>query len=368
MDVMTLPFIKGLDLAELFYEEAVRPLLARRFSDLPYAAARLGGGSDVLGFDTPQSRDHDWGPRLTLFLRSDDLAAWGTAVDETLRRELPPEVRGYPTHYGRHPDGTTHLQPHDGGPVNHLVELTTVAAFAHDYLRYDVAAPLRPADWLSFPQQHLATIRYGRVFHDGVGEVTALRQRLHYYPRDVWLYLLVGQWVRIAQEEAFVGRCGDVGDELGSRLLAARQVQNVMRLCFLMAQAYAPYPKWFGSAFARLPDAAALTPLFERVWQAADWQAREAALSAVYEFAARRHNQLAITPPLEGTVSHFYERPYLVIHAERFADAIRAQITDPAVQALPHGLGGVDQLFDSTDVLSEPRRFARARALFQPEA
>ena len=73
--IMQLPFTKGLDLCQAFFMEAVRPLLTLHFPHLRYAAGRLSGGSDVLGFDTPQSRDHDWGPRLTLFLREEDLAS-----------------------------------------------------------------------------------------------------------------------------------------------------------------------------------------------------------------------------------------------------------------------------------------------------
>ena len=61
-------FIPGLKLAELFYEEAVKPILEGKFPRLIYAAARLGYGSEVLGYDDEMSRDHDWGPRFTIFL------------------------------------------------------------------------------------------------------------------------------------------------------------------------------------------------------------------------------------------------------------------------------------------------------------
>ena len=109
-EVMRLPFIKGLDLCQEFFKEAVRPILERHFPALRYAAGRLGGGSDVLGFDTPQSRDHDWGPRGTLFLAETDLARLGPTINAKLRRELPLTFRGYPTHYGRHPDGSLNLE------------------------------------------------------------------------------------------------------------------------------------------------------------------------------------------------------------------------------------------------------------------
>jgi hypothetical protein len=52
-------FIPGLVLAEGFYRDCVRPLLDEAFPDLPHAAGKLHFGSEVLGFDTPQSMDHD---------------------------------------------------------------------------------------------------------------------------------------------------------------------------------------------------------------------------------------------------------------------------------------------------------------------
>jgi hypothetical protein len=59
-------FVPGLQLSRAFYAEAVRPLLDEEFPGLRHAAARLGPGSEVLGFDTERSTDHDWGPRLEL--------------------------------------------------------------------------------------------------------------------------------------------------------------------------------------------------------------------------------------------------------------------------------------------------------------
>ncbi len=65
-------FISGLDLSRRFFRDVIHPLLAAAFPALRYAAALLGPGSEVLGFDTEMSIDHDWGPRLFLFLREED--------------------------------------------------------------------------------------------------------------------------------------------------------------------------------------------------------------------------------------------------------------------------------------------------------
>jgi len=72
--------------------------------------------------------------------------------------------------------------------------------------------------------------------------------------------VLKAQWRRIEQAEAFSGRCAEVGDELGSRVVAARQVREVMHLAFLLERECMPYSKWLGTAFARLRCSAELQP------------------------------------------------------------------------------------------------------------
>jgi hypothetical protein len=81
--------ISGLELSRQLHGEVIAPVLARRFPHVRYASARLDSGSDVLGFDTPVSRDHGWGPRVTVFLGQDDLAAAGTELRAVLAEALP---------------------------------------------------------------------------------------------------------------------------------------------------------------------------------------------------------------------------------------------------------------------------------------
>jgi hypothetical protein len=75
---VTASFVSGLELATLYYAEAVRPLLDEEFPTLRHTAALIGPGSEVLGFDSARSTDHNWGPRLQLFLSdADDVAGVG---------------------------------------------------------------------------------------------------------------------------------------------------------------------------------------------------------------------------------------------------------------------------------------------------
>ena len=218
-------------------------------------------------------------------------------------------------------------------------------------------------DWLVTPQQLLLGVVRGAVYHDGLDELGRLRSELAWYPDEVWYWLVACQWHRIAQEEAFVGRSAEVGDELGSRVVAARLVRELMRLVFLLEREYWPYSKWFGSAFAALPRSDELAPLLQSVLAATGSAPRESALAAAYEAVARRHNTSGIAEPVEPTVRPFFTRPFLVLMADRFADACLERVNDPWLAALPL-LGSVDQLADSSDLLDVAGRAHHLRALY----
>lgn len=351
-------FVPGLELSRRFYWEAVRPVLDAHCAQVPHAAALLGSGSEVFGFDDARSTDHHWGPRLLLFLREERFDAYRCAIDHALRRHLPVQFLGYSTNFGA-PDPDDNnvrlLTPVDSGPVNHMVEIQTVRDFLLHYLGYDLQDPLEAADWLTFPMQKLAAFTAGAVYHDEVG-LEDIRSRFAFYPHDVWLYLLAASWARIGQEEHLMGRAGSVGDEVGAALIAARLVRDVMRLGFLMERHYPPYPKWFGTAFRRLECAAELLPSLERTLQAVSWQERERGLVPAYEALARMHNALQVTPPLPETARQFHGRPFQVIAMHGFADALLQEITDPDVQriAARPPIGGIDLFSDNTDLLEGP--------------
>ena len=261
-------FVPGVRLAGEFYAEAVRPVLEAEFPRLAYAAALIGPGSEVLGFD-----------------------------------------------------------PRGGVTVR---------------------------DWLAAPWQRLAEVTAGAVFHDGTGGLTRARAALSWYPRDLWRYVLSCQWSRIAEEEAFGGRCAEAGDELGSAVVTARLGRDLMRLWLLMHRRYPPYSKWLGSAFARVPGGSGLGAVLAAAVAATGWPERERQLGLAYRIAAEAHNRLGLTEPLDPCTRSYYTRPYQVLDAGRFAAALSGAITDPLVGRLPPA-GAADQVIDSTPALGDLR-------------
>jgi hypothetical protein len=275
-----------------------------------------------------------------------------------MARELPPLFRGYATTFPR-----SDVEP----PLpEHRVELLTLRGYFRAYLGFDIERELEPVDWLTFPEQKLRAITTGAVFHDAIG-LQAVRDRFAAYPRDVWLYLLAAGWTRVGQEEHLMGRAGLVGDEIGSAILGARLVRDLMRLGFLMERQYAPYPKWLGTAFNHLACAAALSPHLQVALTASNWPERERHLAAAYERVAALHNALGITDPLPTNAARFHNRPFQVINGGAFAEAIKVQITAAFVQRLATGrlIGSLDQWCDNTDLLENPGQREMIRALYQ---
>jgi hypothetical protein len=342
------PFVSGLELARLFYAGSVQPLLERRFPGLPHSAALIGPGSEILGFDTSRSVDHDWGPRLQVFLADDDAdAGLAAQVMDLLAAALPAEFRGYPTAFALSKDPS-------GTPVHHVV-VAGLRRWLTGALGFDPLTSIGLTDWLATPCQLLAGITGGTVFHDGLAAagpgLGRARARLRWYPRDIWLYVLACQWQRLSQEEPFPGRCAETGDELGSMMIAARLARDLMRLVLLAERRYPPYSKWLGTAFERAPAGRAMRPILTAALAAPSWPDRERYLCEAYELAARLHNSLALTAPLDPAVRPtFYDRPYRVLDAGRFVAALRAQIRDERVRSLPL-TGAVDQFIDSTDAV-----------------
>jgi hypothetical protein len=241
---------------------------------------------------------------------------------------------------------------------------STLGRFFTECVGFDPVGEIRLEDWLTAPSQRLRTIASGRIFRDPDGRLEALRKKLRWYPDQLWLYVMASQWRRIGQEEAFMARAGASGDELGSRLVAARLVWDLMRLAFLQERQHVPYSKWIGTAFGQLSVAPTLGPLLNASLSAETWEGRETHLSDAYVILAQCHNALGLTPPLDARVHRFYDRRIQVIGGDRFAEALEAEISGERVKALPSGVGAVWQFTDSTDVLDEIPRCRTLETMF----
>jgi hypothetical protein len=309
--------MNGVEISRHHYRSGVAPGLR----GVRHAAALLGPGSEVLGYDDDVSPDHDFGSRVQIF---------------------------YP-------------------------DRDTVGEFFAGWLGFDPGDGITVGDWLLTPTQILASLTRGAVFHDPDGVLARYRAALAWYPDDVWRYVLAAGWLKVSQEEAFVARAGSTGDDLGSRILAARLVREYMRLGFLVERCWAPYGKWFGRAFGELKLSARISTPLAAALEASGWREREAMVSSAGRVLAEATNALGLCPPLDPAPRQFYERDIRVLAGERFTVALTAEITDPVLlavidrvgrrQGIPKLPGAIDQAVDSTDILGAAARFRAAGPL-----
>lgn len=329
----------GLELAQAYHREVVGPLLARLCPGMPYAAGRLGSGSEVLGLDDAVSRDHDWGLRLTLLVPEESRAE----VGELLGRELPETFLGLPTSFA--------FSGEDEG--RHRVEVDSPAGFARARLGVDPRDGMTSLDWLSLTGQAALEVVAGPVFVDTSGEITAIREALGWYPDDVWHHVVAADWARLAEEMPLMSRAGDRGDDLGSRVIAARLVDVTMHLGFLLERRWAPYPKWCGLLFGDLPHAAAVGEPLRAVLGAGTWQERQQHLAVALDALLELQRGAGLPGPSRSATAPFWDRPYL--HPDpAIVPALLDRVADPALRALRPGLGSAEQRTHNVALLVDP--------------
>ena len=232
--------MKGLELSRALFEEQVRPRLESDTPELlPYLAAGLAGeGSECFGYDDEQSRDHDWGAGLCLWL-TDDAPETASGKLSALLASLPERFRGVPVRLNA--PGRTGV--------------FTVSDFYRRLLgRPD--APETAEDWLALAEPSLAAATNGAVFYDGAGQFSAVRRRLlAHYPADVRRYLLARCAALAGQTGQYnYARCMLRGDAAAAQVIRGRFLENAAAMAFLLCRRYRPFYKWTFRALAALPE------------------------------------------------------------------------------------------------------------------
>ena len=313
--------MRGLELSERYFLECGLPMLRAEFpSLLPHlSAGLLGSGSECFGYDDEISRDHDFEPGFCLLLPEEDVIDRRTAFRlERAYAALPREFLGY----RRAP-----LSP-VGGNRHGVLRLA-------DLLLEKTGTPdgrLSPREWLSLPEQSLAEVTNGRVFHDGSGALTEVRRRLSYLPEDVRLKRLAGYLLLSGQAGQYnYGRSLLRGDLGAAQLAASEFVRCVMHVIFLLNFTYIPYYKWRFRALSALPILGDLAdPLYELI-ASGNGEAEAARKTATTEEVVRR-----VTAALaEGGLSDRGDEPL-----EAHAHAVNALVRDAELRNL-HILYGV---------------------------
>ena len=249
--------MKGLEISERYYREVGHPAIEKQFPELmPRLAAGLAGeGSECLGFDDEISRDHDFGPGFCIWLTGEDYARYGKELS-ALYESLPGEYAGIPARQDTR---------RGGGRVG-VFEI-------RDFYRRFIGNEQPPKDlmrWLYLPEDKLCAVTSGKVFEDGAGVFSGIREALlAYYPEDVRVKKIAARAARMAQSGQYnYPRCLKRGDLPAAELALASFLMNAMQMIYLANKRYAPYYKWLFRGLRGMKALSGAVPLIEDIVRA----------------------------------------------------------------------------------------------------
>ena len=229
--------MKGLDLARQLYEETVRPALAAEFpmQEGRIAVGLAGPGSECYGFDDEISRDHDFAPRLCLWIPAEDAEEYGARLQK------------------RYEELTAHLP----GVSAQARDRSGVIPIPEFYRRFTgcPGAPEGSLYWLRVSDHHLAAATNGEVFRDDLGAFTAIRRTLlRGYPIDVMRKKLAARLFAMGQAGQYnYPRCARRGDTVAMTLALDEFLRAALQTIYLLNGRYAPFYKWLYRGAEELP-------------------------------------------------------------------------------------------------------------------
>lgn len=279
------------ELSKLLFYEQIQPLMNQRFPQIKFGAGSFGMCSENLGLDDEVSRDHEWGPRVTLYFIQEDFEKYADEVEKVLQDCLPQTFHGFEMMWRQ--EG---VDIHD----------TSKKALYHVYINTlsrrlgfcGGSLPLKDEDWLNVSEQHLLEFTSGTIHRDDFGELTQARKMLAFYPDNVLRFLLMCEWNALGSDWFPIGRIGSRGDKLGLKIQTAKVVEHIIRIAFHVSRKYSTYKKWFGILFAKLPIASELSPLLDEMLKEDDWKKIEELIGKASDKLLEWLNKLSICQEL----------------------------------------------------------------------
>ena len=235
--------MKGLELAEKYYETFGAPMLLEQFPDVQQliAAGLTGSGSECYGYDDEVSADHDFEPGFCLFLPGEEKVDRRTAfLLERAYAKLPAEFEGF----------TRQKMAPAGGQRHGVFRREEWYREKLGRLPEEMTAE----DWLRLPDWALAEAVNGRIFRDDAGDMTRGREILRNMPEDARRKRLAGHLLMMAQSGQYnYRRCLKHGETGAAQLAVSEFVNHAISTAFLLERKYRPYYKWSFRALRELP-------------------------------------------------------------------------------------------------------------------
>jgi hypothetical protein len=232
--------------------------------------------------------------------------------------------------------------------------------------------PPRDLDWLLIAEQRLLEFTSGAIFTDPLQLISPYRQAFTWYPENVWRYRLAYAWECIGWELDLVWLCGRRGDALSMQLNAAKTVERLMRLTFLLARRYAPgYSKWLEREFSKLPGLGEqLKPWLSQASSGADYRQITESLHKVIEILYQCLIELDLVSDLPAKPPLLEGRGFSKVDVQHIARCILASVGGSLGKLTLHEapLGAVDQWLRQEDILLSPEHLKAMAAVYAQPA
>lgn len=216
--------MKGLALSRKYFADLIYPSIQENFQNLRgrLAYGLVGEGSECYGLDDDLSKDHDFYPRLMIWMEEDDYQNYGCSIKELL----------------------TSLSNDDNGYSNFRTGPIATKDFYQRYTSFK-EFPIEDLAYFKIPETFLSTATNGEVFLDELGEFSRIRAYLKgHYPKDVCLK-------KLAKALSLMGQAGQYnyprsikrGDLSAVFFSKAEFVENAYQALYLLSRNYKPYYK-----------------------------------------------------------------------------------------------------------------------------
>ena len=248
--------MQAIKASEKWFRQWLLPALQERFPEvLAHIAVGVAGrGSECLGYDDDISRDHDIRNTVTIWIAEKDDAVYGFRLIRIYNDICKASAVHLPS------EQESRLGSSEHGVV-------TIEDFFLRHLGYS-HVPENWQQWLYTPEYAFAECVNGRLFHDGPGVFSKLRDEIrHGMPEDVRIKKLAARAVMMAQSGQYnYQRCLKHGEPGAAALALADFVKNGLSMVFLLNFSFAPYYKWAFRAMRELPTLGELGVEFEKLF------------------------------------------------------------------------------------------------------
>ncbi len=233
-------FETGMDLCRAYFEAYGRPMLLEKFPEYldKITVGLVGEGSDCFGFDDEVSRDHDFGPRFCMWVSEDTYKKIGA--------ELTKEYEGLPDSFGGYTRNMTCTGKFRQG-VMVLEEFL-------EHLLLTKYMPGTDNDWLQLPENGLAALSNGEIWHKGDGRLDNLRKELKAYPDRVRYKKIMQSYHLIRQMGPYnYFRMKERRENIAAEISLAGYMENVMKVVYYLNNVYPPFYKWLHRGMKDFP-------------------------------------------------------------------------------------------------------------------